>query len=315
MVLKQSPVSLTEWDLFRAFLALFTTKSSDAAASQLGVSVVTLKRRIARLEDVLKTKLFLGYGSKFRMTAEGEDLAALLRNADRILAEIKPDLRYPDPRDTTKTSVWMMDALVGYMLIPWLQQSPELFRNYSLRVLTGPTPEVSQTFDFNLAFTHFSSESPQVRSISLGVHQVAFGCSPAYVDRYGLPNQENLSEHHLAIVEDYRLIRALWEGIENIPSQCSSFIEVDSTTAGDLLAKQGLYFTPVTQWSLSSDFIICPDLPVVSVPSYLLVSKAFYKTEMGRRLTQALIAQGLQFFQAAPIWPPKDGFPAGGNEA
>ena len=62
------PLSLTEWDLPRTFLALINTRSSDLAAGELGVSVATLKRRMARLEDVVGTKLYTGYENKFVLT-------------------------------------------------------------------------------------------------------------------------------------------------------------------------------------------------------------------------------------------------------
>lgn len=50
---KDAPLSFPDWTVLRAFLALVSTKSVDLAAGQLGVSIATVKRRLARLEDLV----------------------------------------------------------------------------------------------------------------------------------------------------------------------------------------------------------------------------------------------------------------------
>ena len=65
-------------------MALVSTRSSDLAAGQLGVSVATLKRRLARLEDVVGEKLFHGYADDFSLTKRGETLALSLYQMDEI---------------------------------------------------------------------------------------------------------------------------------------------------------------------------------------------------------------------------------------
>ena len=55
-----APASFSDWTLLRAFLSLVATRGLDQAAGQLGVSVATLKRRLARLEDTIDAKLYTG---------------------------------------------------------------------------------------------------------------------------------------------------------------------------------------------------------------------------------------------------------------
>lgn len=295
-----------DWQLLRAFLALVSTKSSDLAAGQLGVSVATLKRRLARLEDVVGQKLYYGYAEAFSLTERGEWLASSLYNMDEVLGQIKPELSRPKQVDRLPTSIWMMDVLFEMFFVPFLQQNFEVAGDYAIKATSGAMPEISQRFTNDLTLAHYSSDSPHAESVWVGQHQVGFGATPAYLTAFGVPDQKSLEHHHLALVTDYRLIRALWTGLDDVLVKCASSIEMDSTAACHVMAKLGRHFTIITQWSAPGHYVRCPDLPVSVLPVYLSYTKAFYKDPRGKAIADKMIEFATAFFRPNPEWVSHD---------
>ena len=291
------PLSLTEWDLPRTFLALINTRSSDLAAGELGVSVATLKRRMARLEDVVGTKLYTGYENKFVLTDEGANFAALLFEVDDILSGIKPSLGSWQFTPRPTFSIWMMDVLFELFLVPLIQDNRELFNRFHLVSRSGEMPEISQTSQHDMTLAHYGSDSTHVINFALGVHEVGFAASPAYLHENGEPTRDNLEDHHLAFVSDYRIIRSLWDGMEDILVKVGSVIEVDSTAACHALAQKGLHFTLATQWSSRGNYEPCSALPTVELPVYLSVHKRFLNLPEGQEVVDIICERGREYFQ------------------
>ena len=285
---------------------MVSTRSSDLAAGQLGVSVATLKRRLARLEDVAGEKLFYGYAEDFSLTERGQWLALSLHHMDEALGQIKPELVRPQQVDRLPTSIWMMDVLFEMFFVPFIQQISEVSGTYAIKATSGPMPEVSQRFTNDITLAHYSSESPHAESVLVGQHQVGFGATPSYMAAFGVPDQNNLEQHHLALVTDYRLIRSLWDGLGNVLVKCASSIETDSTAACHVLAKLGHHFTIITQWSAPGHYVRCPDLPVSALPVYLSYTKAFYKDPRGKEIADKLIEFAKTFFRPNPEWVSHD---------
>ena len=204
---KDAPLSFPDWTVLRAFLALVSTKSVDLAAGQLGVSIATVKRRLARLEDLIGAKLYSGYQRTFVLTEEGHQLAETLYRVDGLLSHAKPDLAMPTQNDKTKVSIWLMDVLFEMFLLPFYKANVELSRTYQISTTSGEMPELSQRFSNDITIAHYASANVAAKSVQVGVHQVAFGAAPAYFDTFGVPQSDNLAQHHLALVSDYRLIK------------------------------------------------------------------------------------------------------------
>jgi len=301
-VSKDAPLSFPDWTVLRAFLALVSTKSVDLAAGQLGVSIATVKRRLARLEDLIGAKLYSGYQRTFVLTEEGHQLAETLYRVDGLLSHAKPDLAMPTQNDKTKVSIWLMDVLFEMFLLPFYKANVELSRTYQISTTSGEMPELSQRFSNDITIAHYASANVAAKSVQVGVHQVAFGAAPAYFDTFGVPQSDNLAQHHLALVSDYRLIKNLWLGLEEIMLEVGSSIEMDSTAACHVMAKAGLHFTQVTQWSLAGNYELCPELPKVEMPVFLSYDNSFYDTPKGKVLTDSMIDDATRVFKANPEW-------------
>jgi len=72
-----------EWDDIRYFLALARSGSLSAAARQLGVTHVTVSRRIARLEEQRQVRLFDRRQKGYRLSAAGERLLKVAEEVEK----------------------------------------------------------------------------------------------------------------------------------------------------------------------------------------------------------------------------------------
>ena len=84
--------------------------------------------------------------------------------------------------------------------------------------------------------------------------------------------------------------------------EVGSSIEMDSTAACHVMAKAGLHFTQVTQWSLAGNYELCPELPRAELPVFLSYDKSFYDTPKGKVLTDSMIDDARRVFKPNPEW-------------
>ncbi|MGC8202802.1 LysR family transcriptional regulator [Aliiroseovarius sp. PTFE2010] len=75
------------WDDVRLFLAVSRAESLSGAGRTLRLDPATLGRRIARLEQVLDTALFVKSPQGYALTAEGERFLTHAEQAERSIAE------------------------------------------------------------------------------------------------------------------------------------------------------------------------------------------------------------------------------------
>lgn len=80
------------WDDLRYFLAVAAAGSLTAAAQQLGVNTTTVLRRVGSLEEDLNMRLFDRDRTGYRLTEDGEKLAAALEPVDQRLSALRRDL-------------------------------------------------------------------------------------------------------------------------------------------------------------------------------------------------------------------------------
>lgn len=297
------PSSLIEWDLLRSFLSLISTRSADLAAGELGISVATLKRRLARLEDIIGAKLYRGYEQNFALTNEGSDLASSLFAVDGVLGSIKPDLPNPPSKEKQTLNIWMMDVLFELFFVPVYERHVDLFRDYQVCVQSGDMPEITNRFQFDMTLAHYSSDSGTVKSIQVGVNQIGWGATRAYFETFGTPEINDLKNHNLVFVSDYRMIQPIWFGMEDVLLRVGSAVELDSTASCHALARRGLHFTLVTQWSSRGNYLTSPDLPTLELPIYLSFSEKYLQSTSGRQMIDVLLEECRDYFRREPDWP------------
>ncbi|WP_051470104.1 LysR family transcriptional regulator [Fischerella sp. PCC 9605] len=111
----------TDWDDLRYFLAVARAESLSGAAKYLNVNYSTVLRRLGRLENRLRVRLFERLPSGYVMTPAGEILREQLRGVgDRIEAAQRQltglDLRLSGTIRLTSTDTLMHDLLMPHLV-------------------------------------------------------------------------------------------------------------------------------------------------------------------------------------------------------
>jgi DNA-binding transcriptional LysR family regulator len=200
---------MLDWDDVRFFLAVAREGSLSAAAKTLGVTQPTVGRRIAGLERRLGAKLFTP-------TLQGQALSASGRRlrpyAERMEGEALAGERATSGRDAglrgrvkITASEWMIGAVLGPVLRPFISEHPEL----ELELLADVRHLSLTRRDADLAIRPSRFEQPEVVERQIGV--VAFGlyAAESYLTELGLPDFAEQCEGH-------RLI-AMSEALTKIP--------------------------------------------------------------------------------------------------
>jgi DNA-binding transcriptional LysR family regulator len=100
-------IAQVNWDDLRYFVALARAGSLSAAARNLKAEHTTVARRVAALEASLRAKLFERAAKGYRLTAQGEEFAAL---AYRIEGEVLGIERRADASDASVAGVVRVSA-------------------------------------------------------------------------------------------------------------------------------------------------------------------------------------------------------------
>ncbi|ADZ89416.1 LysR family transcriptional regulator [Marinomonas mediterranea] len=117
------------WDDLKFFLALHETNTVSKAAERLNVNYATVSRRIDRLEDALKLKLFDRTQDGFLSTIEGhvlyEKALEMREKVDALGADLSPETLF---NQNTKISMvpFLAEHVVIENLAPLHHRFPEL---------------------------------------------------------------------------------------------------------------------------------------------------------------------------------------------
>jgi DNA-binding transcriptional LysR family regulator len=200
---------MLDWDDIRYFLAVSREGSLSAAAHTLGVTQPTVGRRITALQRRLGAKLFIP-------TARGQTLSAsgrrLLPHAERMEVEGLAAERVTSGTDAglrgrvrVTASEWLIGAVLGPMLRPFVARHPEL----ELELLADVRHLSLTRRDADVAIRPSRFEQQEVVQRELAV--VAFGlyASDSYLAELGSPDFARQCEGH-------RLI-AMSEALTKIP--------------------------------------------------------------------------------------------------
>jgi DNA-binding transcriptional LysR family regulator len=200
---------MLDWDDIRYFLAVAREGSLSAAAGTLGVTQPTVGRRITALHRRLGAKLFIP-------TLTGQSLApagrSLLPHAERMELESLAAERVTSGTDAglrgrvrVTASEWLIGAVLGPMLRPFVSRYPEL----ELELIADVRHLSLTRRDADVAIRPSRFEQPEV--VQREIAKIAFGlyASDSYLAELGAPDFARGCEGH-------RLI-AMSEALTKIP--------------------------------------------------------------------------------------------------
>lgn len=199
---------MRDWQGISEFVAVAEHGSFTRAAEQLGISVAQVSRSVGELEKRLQVKLFYRSTRHVGLTEEGtlylqhcRHLVQGLEEANRAMGNLQAS-----PRGSLKITapVYFGETRIAPLLNDFIAQYDEI----ELELLLSNRKEdlIGGRFDLAIRLGKLSDSSLVARRLGPQTHHIVG--SPAYLQRYGIPQHpDQLSEHCLlaGTLEHWRL--------------------------------------------------------------------------------------------------------------
>lgn len=190
---------VTDWDLYRVFLAVARSGSFTDAAAQLQTSAQTVSRRIAQLEENIGLKLFIRTRDSFalstvgeRLLVDAEQIARATLRAEAMLASIKGEVR-----GTVRLSI--SETISGPWLVPHLPELNRAFPDIEIELLVDGWPVSVRQREADIVLRLFGPGSENLVGRKIGRIGAGFYASDAYVARHGLPGHPSEWSQHTLV--------------------------------------------------------------------------------------------------------------------
>jgi DNA-binding transcriptional LysR family regulator len=185
------------WDNIRYLLALASAESLSGAARQLGVSHVTVARRIEDLETELGASLFTKTPTGYRPTALAKRLLEPAAEAERGMLSLQRVAQAWDDEPAGLVRLAIAGFLGPLVGVPAARRLREVYPNITLDVIEGQKTVNLQRYEADLAMRLLPpgrlEASPSLRVRKLGTIHWSLWASPSLVEAYGLDGYP----HHL----------------------------------------------------------------------------------------------------------------------
>lgn len=182
------------WDDAPVFLAIARQGTLSAAATELGLGVATVSRRIERLEEALGHTLFLRHQSGYHLSREGE---ALLPRAEQLEQAMHGFQQQPTSLDDVSGHVRLATAetLANDIIIPSLASLLASYPELTVEVLTDTSTVNLHGHDADLAVRMSRPGRGNLKIRRIGsLHYGLYG-SDSYLHGRSLPGTVSSGMH------------------------------------------------------------------------------------------------------------------------
>ncbi len=192
------------WDDVRIFLAVARTGQILAASKRLGLNHATLSRRLASLEEALKTRLFIRRTNGCELTAEGDIFLASAERMETEMLAAQANLGHTDTAIAGTVRVGAPDGFGVSFLAPRMGRLIE--RHPALKIQLVPVPRsfsLSQR-EADIAITLERPEQGRLVSSKLTDYTLGLYASAEYLTQHKKPGDiDDLKAHpRIGYVED-----------------------------------------------------------------------------------------------------------------
>jgi DNA-binding transcriptional LysR family regulator len=206
------PWTMDHWLELRTAYRLAKLGTVSAAAQDLGVHRATVNRHVDIVEQALGAKLFQRHARGYTLTETGHDLLDVAHRADEMFSDLAGRGQAQAGQLSGSLLITSLSGLAP-MIMPAIQK----FR------ATHPEIDLVYSADEALARLEYGEAHVAIRAgarpkepdyVALPFRKICFGlyATHSYIDRFGMPNPNNLTAHHFvgAIDGQSRLPYSQW---------------------------------------------------------------------------------------------------------
>lgn len=291
------PQSMREWNLYRAFLSLARTKNFEVAASELGISVVTLRRRIERLEQLAGGKLSDGSNSNFELTGRGKKIYDVVQTAEEGLATLvdrSNTVRLGHTR--TPVSIGSANVYFEHFWLPLFEANEGLLDEFIVSFESDEYLDIAALPEQDITISLQSALSPAFTSEAVGAHRITLGAHKNYIAKHGMVTPENIHEHRFVTLAG---IAAHPEGkrvTDHISSMTKDTVYVSASDQIIELSKARLGICMTTQWLSVADIIPFEGFLESTAPLYVTYRSDMMKDPSFAKLVDFVLDHAKEFF-------------------
>ncbi|MCJ2133812.1 LysR family transcriptional regulator [Methylobacterium sp. J-026] len=199
---------MPDWQSIRVFLTLERSGSFRAAASKLGVSVNSVRRRIADLETLIGAPLLTRHVDGIRLTSEGH---AILEAAARMETAAFGLMRAGETApfaEAGEVRIAVTEGLGAFWLAPRLVEFQRANPRLTVDLRCAMESADVLRLEADVAIQLSRPTSPDLRLVKLGrIHLIPYAARE-YEQTYGLPAApEDLARHRIVVQASSQTIR------------------------------------------------------------------------------------------------------------
>lgn len=281
------PQSSREWNLYRAFLSLAQTRSMEAAASELGISLATMRRRMERLESLVGAKLAQGSGKDFELTFDGKRIFDVVAGVDEELSKLVDSRNVAlQPKPRLAISICTSEVLQRRFWFPLFAQSHDTLNNVDLYFETVNFTDWVTTLKQDLMISPDRSLSPHHESEVIGGQTIHLGAHKNYIDRFGAVTHENMHEHRFLRVDHVTAYPESNLFMDEISARCRETITLSSADMLDKASEEGLGFCLTLNWLEPFGFQMFNNMFSLRTPLYFNYRTSLLKDPTSRAFVQ-----------------------------
>jgi DNA-binding transcriptional LysR family regulator len=186
------------WDDVRIFLAVARAGQILGAARRLDLNHATVSRRIAALEQALKTKLFRRLTTGSELTPAGERFLEIAERMEADMLTARAELAGDGDDVSGTVRIGAPDGFGVAFLAPRLGELTAIYPDLSIQLVPVPRSFSLSRREADIAITVERPTEGRLVAAKLVDYALGLYASRAYAEKHGLPHSSaELSGHRL----------------------------------------------------------------------------------------------------------------------
>ena len=197
------PGRTPQWDSVRIFLEVARIGSFRAAAVDLNVSANFLRKHILQLESVYKTTLMTRHVDGVRLTPEGMQVLEAAKRMEEASFDLDRTLSQGTPALSGEVRFAITEGLGTFWVAPRLIEFQRVYPGLLVDLKCEMRSADVLRLEADVAVQLEEPDKPDLMRVKIGRLHIMPFVSPAYVEIYGMPkDEEDIRQNHRIVLQD-----------------------------------------------------------------------------------------------------------------
>jgi DNA-binding transcriptional LysR family regulator len=197
------PGRTPQWDSVRIFLEVARIGSFRAAAIELNVSANFLRKHILQLESCYKTTLMTRHVDGVRLTPEGMQVLEAAKRMEQASFDLDRTLSQGTPALSGEVRFAITEGLGTFWVAPRLIEFQRVYPGLLVDLKCEMRSADVLRLEADVAVQLEEPDKPDLMRVKIGRLHIMPFVSPAYVEIYGMPKDEDdIRQNHRIVLQD-----------------------------------------------------------------------------------------------------------------